>query len=40
MAGFHDILGHEQIIAHRMNAIEEDKVSHAYIFNGPRHQEK
>ena len=35
MAGFHDILGHEQIIAHLQNAIEEDKVSHAYIFNGP-----
>ena len=34
MAGFHDILGHEQIIAHLQNAIEEDKVSHAYIFNG------
>lgn len=35
MAGFHDILGHEQIIAHLQNAIAEDKVSHAYIFNGP-----
>lgn len=35
MVGFHDILGHEQIIAHLQNAIEEDKVSHAYIFNGP-----
>ena len=35
MAGFHDILGHEQIIAHLQNAIEEDKVSQAYIFNGP-----
>ena len=35
MAGFHDILGHEPIIAHLQNAIEEDKVSHAYIFNGP-----
>ena len=35
MAGFHDILGHEQIIAHLQNEIEEDKVSHAYIFNGP-----
>lgn len=35
MAGFYDILGHEQIIAHLQNAIEEDKVSHAYIFNGP-----
>ena len=35
MAGFYDILGHEQIIAHLQNAIEEDNVSHAYIFNGP-----
>ena len=35
MAGFYDIFGHEQIIAHLQNAIEEDKVSHAYIFNGP-----
>lgn len=40
MAGFHDILGHEQIIAHLQNAIEEDKVSHAYILMGRRHQEK
>ncbi len=35
MAGFHDILGHEQIIAHLQNAVKLDKVSHAYIFNGP-----
>lgn len=35
MAGFKDILGHEQLIAHLQNAIKMDKVSHAYIFNGP-----
>lgn len=35
MAGFSDILGHEQIIAHLQNAISLDKVSHAYILNGP-----
>ena len=35
MAGFRDILGHEQIITHLQNAIVMDKVSHAYIINGP-----
>lgn len=35
MAGFKDILGHEQIITHLKNAITMDKVSHAYIINGP-----
>lgn len=35
MAGFQDIVGHEQIIEHLQNAIESDKVNHAYIFNGP-----
>lgn len=35
MAGFKDILGHEQIIEHLQNAIALKKVSHAYIFNGP-----
>lgn len=35
MAGFSDILGHEQIILHLQNAIAMDKVSHAYILNGP-----
>lgn len=35
MAGFKDILGHEQIIGHLQNAITMDKVSHAYIINGP-----
>ena len=35
MAGFSDIIGHEQIKAHLQNAITLDKISHAYIFNGP-----
>lgn len=35
MAGFADIVGHDQIIEHLKNAIAKDKVSHAYIFNGP-----
>ena len=34
MAGFKDIIGHEQIIEHLQNAIGMDKVSHAYIING------
>ena len=35
MAGFKGIIGHEQIIGHLKNAIATDKVSHAYILNGP-----
>ena len=35
MAGFQDILGHGQIIEHLQNAIKTDKVSHAYILDGP-----
>ena len=35
MAGFKDIIGHEQIIEHLQNAIKMDKISHAYILNGP-----
>lgn len=35
MAGFTDIIGHEQIIEHLQNAIRMDKISHAYILNGP-----
>lgn len=34
MAGFKEIIGHEQIIGHLQNAVAMDKVSHAYIFNG------
>ncbi len=35
MAGFSNIIGHEQIIEHLQNAISMHKVSHAYIFHGP-----
>lgn len=35
MPGFKEIIGHEQIIEHLQNAITMDKVSHAYILNGP-----
>ena len=34
MAGFHDIIGHDDIIRHLKNAIETEKVSHSYIFTG------
>jgi DNA polymerase-3 subunit delta' len=40
MAGFKDIVGHEQIIEHLQNAISMDKVSHAYILNGPKESGK
>jgi DNA polymerase-3 subunit delta' len=35
MAGFSDIIGHKEIISHMQQAIANDKVSHAYILNGP-----
>ncbi len=35
MAGYLDIIGHEQIKEHLMHAISADKVNHAYILNGP-----
>ena len=34
MAGFQDIIGHNQIVEHLKNAIQMEKVSHAYILNG------
>ncbi len=40
MAGFSDIIGHGQIIAHLKKAISYGKVSHAYIFNGPERSGK
>ncbi len=40
MAGFLEIIGHEQIIEHLQNAISMDKVSHAYILNGPKESGK
>lgn len=36
MAGFRDIVGHKQIIAHLKNAIYMNKISHAYILNGEK----
>lgn len=36
MAGFNEIVGHQQIIEHLQNAIKMEKVSHAYIVNGPK----
>ena len=34
MAGFREIVGHEQMIEHLKNAIQSNKVSHAYLFQG------
>lgn len=34
MAGFQEIIGHEQMIEHLKNAIRSNKVSHAYLFQG------
>lgn len=34
MAGFEQVIGHEQIIEHFQNAIRLDKISHAYILSG------
>ncbi len=36
MPGFDDIVGHDRIKEHLKNAIQLDKISHAYIFNGPQ----
>ncbi len=36
MAGFHDIVGQEQIKEHLQNALTGKKVSHAYIINGEK----
>ncbi len=36
MAGFSDVIGHEQTIEHMKNAIAYDKVSHAYILSGEK----
>ena len=32
MAGFHEIIGHDDVVNHLQNAIQMGKVSHAYIF--------
>lgn len=34
MAGFNNIIGHDDIIRHLKNAIETEKISHSYIFSG------
>lgn len=36
MAGLEDILGNEQIVEHFKKAIENNKISHAYIINGEK----
>ena len=36
MAGFHDIIGQQQIKEHLQNALSTGKVSHAYIINGEK----
>lgn len=36
MNGFKDVVGHKDIIQYIQHAIEQDKVSHAYILNGAR----
>ena len=35
MPGFAEIVGHEQIIRHLKGAVAQNKISHAYIFDGP-----
>lgn len=34
MSGFQNIIGHEQLVRHLKNAIQMNKVSHAYLFQG------
>ena len=36
MSGFKDVVGHKDIIQYIQNAVEQDKVSHAYILNGAK----
>lgn len=36
MGSFKDVVGHKDIINYIRNAVQEDKVSHAYILNGER----
>ena len=40
MAGFQDIIGHNQIVEHLKNAICMEKISHAYILNGENNSGK
>ena len=34
MSGFQNIIGHEQLIEHLRNALQMNKISHAYLFQG------
>lgn len=36
MGSFKDVIGHKNIIGYIKNAVQDDKVSHAYILNGAR----
>ncbi len=36
MSGFKDIVGHKDVIRYIQSAVEQDKISHAYIINGQR----
>ena len=36
MSGFKDVVGHKDIIKYIQSAVQQDKVSHAYILNGER----
>lgn len=36
MSGFKDVVGHKDIIKYMKNAVEQNKLSHAYILNGQR----
>ena len=40
MAKFADIIGQEQIKEHLQNALQQNKVNHAYILNGDRNAGK
>ena len=36
MSGFKDVVGHRDIIQYIQDAVQQNKVSHAYILNGQR----
>ena len=36
MGSFKDVVGHKNIIDYIRSAVQEDKVSHAYILNGEK----
>ena len=36
MNGFQDVVGHKDVIRYIQNAVEQNKISHAYIINGQR----